>query len=157
MKNGKPSNLFPLIKAVRHPFGKHQKAYERYFCAGREKSFGRGRVVWDANGSSNLAELRKHTSSHLLHMTKEQCLADLPQQTRKFREVPVSSRHQLRHNQALQHLVSRQLFWDVSTCVIERAKRVDSVTMCTVNLLGMAVQAVPSPTQSNSIQAQATA
>lgn len=109
MKNGKPLNLFPLLKAVRHPFGSHQKAYEIHFCAGREKSYGPGRPVWDANGSSNLPQLRAHISSHLLHMTKEQCLADLPSQTRLFRKVPVSSRHQLRHNNALNDLVRKSL------------------------------------------------
>ena len=105
MKNGKPSNLFPLLKAVRHPFGDHQKAYESHFCAGKEKSFGRGRVVWDANGSSNLVQLRQHVASHMLHMTKEECLEELPPKTREFRQVPVSSRHQLQHNQALNELV----------------------------------------------------
>lgn len=108
MKNGKPSNLFPLLKAVKHPFGDHQKAYETYFCAGKNKGYGR-RVVWDATGSSNLSELRHHVASHLLHMTKDECLANLPKQTREFRKVPVCSRHQLQHNQALDELVS--LFW----------------------------------------------
>ena len=106
MKNGKPSNLFPLLKAVGHPFGEQQKAYEAYFCAGKDKNYGRGRIVWDANGCANLAELRQHLSSHLVHMTKEQCLADLPHQTREFRKVPVSSRHQTQHSQALEELVS---------------------------------------------------
>lgn len=31
MKNGKPSNLFPLLKAVKHPFGDNQKKYEVRF------------------------------------------------------------------------------------------------------------------------------
>lgn len=106
MKNGKPLNLFPLLKAVNHPFGDHQKAYETYFCAGHTKQFGRGSVVWDANGSSNLPQLREHVASHLLYMTKEECLDELPPQTRVFRHVPVSSRHQLQHNLALNELVS---------------------------------------------------
>jgi SNF2 family DNA or RNA helicase len=106
MKNGKPANLFPLLKAVKHPFGDHQKEYERHFCDGREKSFGRGRVVWDANGCSNLGQLKEHISSHLLHMTKEACLGDLPPQTRVYKHIPVSSKHQLQHNQALNELAS---------------------------------------------------
>ena len=105
MKNGKPLNLFPLLKAVNHPFGDHQKAYETHFCAGHTKKFGRGSVVWDASGSSNLPQLREHVASHLLYMTKEECLDELPQKTRVFREVPVSSRHQLQHNLALNELV----------------------------------------------------
>ncbi len=31
MKNGKPSNLFPLLKAVRHPFADDQRMYEVSF------------------------------------------------------------------------------------------------------------------------------
>ena len=50
MQNGKQSNLFPLLRAVGHPFGRHQKAYERHFCAGAERTFGRSRPVWDASG-----------------------------------------------------------------------------------------------------------
>lgn len=103
MKNGKPSNLFPLLKAVKHPFGEHQKAFETYFCAGQQKQI-RGAVVWDATGSSNLRELNERISSHLLYMRKEDVLADLPPQTRETRKVPVSSRHQLQHNQALSDL-----------------------------------------------------
>ena len=104
MKNGKPSNLFPLLKAVHHPFGCHQRAYETHFCQGREAYFGQGRARWTANGSSNLKQLRELVQSHLLHLTKEDCLSQLPPQTRVTQTVPVSSRRQLQHNQALQHL-----------------------------------------------------
>jgi SNF2 family DNA or RNA helicase len=106
MKNGKPANLFPLLRAVRHPFGDSQNEYEKHFCDGRDKSFGRGRIVWDANGCSNLDQLKEHISSHLLHMTKEECLGDLPPQTRIYKHVPVSSKHQLQHNQALNELAT---------------------------------------------------
>ena len=103
MKNGKPVNLFPLLKAVRHPLGRHQKAFEAHFCGGREVRFG-SRAVWQANGSSNVDQLRTLSRSHLLHLTKEGCLKDLPSRTRVFQKVPVSSRRQLQHNQALQDL-----------------------------------------------------
>ena len=69
-ENGKPSNLFPLLRAVRHPFGNNQRAYETHFCGGRTKQFGRGPAVWDASGSSNLPQLRELVSSHLLHLKK---------------------------------------------------------------------------------------
>jgi hypothetical protein len=119
MKNGKPCNLFPLLRAVRHPFGANQKAFEIHFCAGHQKSFGPNRVVWDANGSSNLGVLREQVASHMLYMTKEQCLDDLPPQTRIFRKVPVSSRFQLQHNQALNELVctSAALLFRVDTFI----------------------------------------
>ena len=103
MKNGKPLNLFPLLRAARHPFGDNQKAFERHFCNGHDKSFG-NRIVWDANGSSNLVQLRQHVASHLLYMTKEECLETLPPKTREFKQVPVSSRYQLQHDSALNEL-----------------------------------------------------
>ena len=105
MKNGKPSNLFPLLKAVGHPFGKHQRAYEACFCAGRQKQFGRGPPVWDASGASNLDQLRELVSSHLLHLTKEECLKALPKATRQHRWIPVSHRQQMQYNQSLSELV----------------------------------------------------
>ena len=103
MKNGKPANLFPLLKAVKHPLGRNQKAYEACFCGGREVDFGRGRV-WQATGAANLENLRRLTKSHMLHLTKEACLKDLPPLSRVFVKVPVSSRRQLQHNHALQDL-----------------------------------------------------
>lgn len=105
MKNGKPSNIFPLLKAVRHPFGNKQRTFEAYFCAGQQKNFGRG-SIWDASGSSNLPTLNHHISSKVFYMTKEECLKDLPPKTRKFVDVPVSSRSELKHQTALLDLVS---------------------------------------------------
>jgi SNF2 family DNA or RNA helicase len=104
MKNGKPLNLFPLLKAVQHPLGRHPRAYETHFCAGREIRYGAHKVVWNASGSSNVEQLRALSQSHLLHLTKEDCLKDLPPRTRIFQQVPVSSRRQMQHDHALQDL-----------------------------------------------------
>jgi superfamily II DNA or RNA helicase len=104
MKNGKPSNLFPLLQAVSHPLGRHQLSYEQHFCAGHSESYGRSRPVWKASGASNLSQLRTLVSSHLLHLTKQDCLKALPPQTREFPVVPISSRQQLAHTQALHDL-----------------------------------------------------
>ena len=112
MKNGKPSNLFPLLKAVRHPLGKHQMSYEKHFCNGMQKNFGRGRPVWDASGCSNLKQLKRLVTSNLLHLTKDQCLA-LPPLKREQYRVPISSRNQLQYIKAVKDLVSIQL---VRTC-----------------------------------------
>jgi hypothetical protein len=74
-------------------------------------------VVWDAYGSSNLLQLRLHVASHMLHiMTKEECLEELPPQTRVFRQVPVSSRHQLQHNMALNTLVRVTVYFSTVSC-----------------------------------------
>lgn len=107
MKNGKPGNLFPLLKAVRHPLGRHQKAYEAHFCNGMMKNFGRG-PQWDASGASNLDQLKRKIASNLLHMTKEQCLKALPPMTKIFHDVPVSSRFQVQYEQAIKFLATVQ-------------------------------------------------
>ncbi|KAG7349376.1 DNA/RNA helicase, superfamily II, SNF2 family protein [Nitzschia inconspicua] len=105
MKNGKPANLFPLLKAVRHPLGRHQKAFETHFCNGMLKNFGKG-AIWDASGCSNLEQLKSLVSSNLLHMTKEQCLNDLPPMTNVMHDVPVSSRYQIQYEKAVKDLAS---------------------------------------------------
>jgi len=104
MKNGKPCNIFPLLRAVGHPFGDDQKIFESFFCNGQQKQFGNGRVVWDANGSSNLKQLNAHIASHLMSMSKEQCLKNLPPKTREYRKVPVSSRNEIKHVYAMNEL-----------------------------------------------------
>mmetsp|Transcript_22387 Transcript_22387/g.46424 ORF Transcript_22387/g.46424 Transcript_22387/m.46424 type:complete len:150 (+) Transcript_22387:1309-1758(+) len=107
MKNGKPCNIFPLLRAVKHPFGDNQKMFETFFCNGQQKQFGAGgRVVWDATGSSNLNHLNAHIANHVFHMTKEECLENLPPKTREFRKVPVNSRDEIKHVNAMNDLVS---------------------------------------------------
>lgn len=96
-------NLFPLLRAVRHPFGDDQNAYERYFCNGQQKRFGKN-VRWDASGSSNLSLLNDHISSHLMYKTKEECLKELPPKTRECRTVPVSRRSELLYANAMNEL-----------------------------------------------------
>ena len=105
MKNGRPSNLFPLLRATRHPFGDNQKCYEFFFCNGQNKRYG-NREVWDASGSSNLAVLNGHITSHILYKTKDECLNELPQKVREFKTVPVGSKYEIQHNRALNELVS---------------------------------------------------
>jgi hypothetical protein len=105
MKNGKPSNLFPLLRAVRHPFGDDQKIYEMFFCNGQLKRF-RNKEVWDASGSSNLVVLNAHIISHVLYKTKEDCLKELPGKKREYKRVPVCSKFAVQHSRALNDLVS---------------------------------------------------
>jgi SNF2 family DNA or RNA helicase len=105
MKNGRPSNLFPLLRATRHPFGDDQKLYEFFFCNGQNRRYG-NREVWDASGSSNLALLNAHITSHILHKTKDDCLNELPEKIREYKTVPVGSKYEIQHNRALNELVS---------------------------------------------------
>lgn len=117
MKNGKPSNLFPLLRATRHPFGDDQKRYEFFFCNGQSKTFG-NREVWDASGSSNLGMLNAHIASHILYKTKEECLKDLPGKKREYMKVPVGSKYEIQHNRALNDLVSHLFSYLINICMI---------------------------------------
>ena len=103
MKNGKPSNLFPLLNGIRHPLADRQRKFEVFFCNGHDKNYG-AKTVWDANGSSNLELLNAHISSHMLYMSKEEALKDLPSRRREYRTVPCSSAFEVKHRQALSEL-----------------------------------------------------
>jgi len=113
MKNGKPSNLFPLLKAVGHPFGDDQMLYEMHFCNGQQKRFGPN-IVWDASGSSNLNLLSSHIASHVFYKTKDDCLKELPKKTREYRSVPTSSRYKLEHLNAMRELANMKSVIDSS-------------------------------------------
>lgn len=89
MKNGKPSNIFSLLKIIKHPLGKNKKKFEKRYCNGREIYFG-PRKVWNAGGSSNLEELNLLIGEYMLRKTKEECL-DLKGHRREMRKVEVSS------------------------------------------------------------------
>jgi len=80
MKNGRPSQLFPLLAAIGHPLGVDQRAFEERYCQGhwREQA---GRRLWQAQGASQLEELQRLVRPLLLHRRKQQCL-DLPPKQR---------------------------------------------------------------------------
>ena len=76
MKNGRPANLYPVLKAMNHSVASDRRTYERRYCDAKKTMFS----MWDTSGASNLDELRDKISDVLLRRTKEQCL-DLPPKT----------------------------------------------------------------------------
>lgn len=44
MKNGLPINLFPLLRAIKHPLGDNQTAYEARYCGKHRRTLGNARV-----------------------------------------------------------------------------------------------------------------
>lgn len=74
MKNGKPSNLLPILKSIRHPIVDNRKDFERRYCNAKPTAF----CPWDVSGASNLEELNIKISDRMLRRTKEMCL-DLPE------------------------------------------------------------------------------
>lgn len=73
MKNGRPSNIYPILKAICHPVAVNRNEFERRYCNGRPTAF----TAWDTTGASNLEELNYKISDLVIRRTKEECL-DLP-------------------------------------------------------------------------------
>lgn len=91
--NGRPVNLYPLLKAVRHPLAADQGEYEAYYCNGHATRF----TKWDVSGAAHLDELHKNTRDVMLRRTKEECL-DLPAKTVVQRGVDVSAKMEKIYN-----------------------------------------------------------
>jgi hypothetical protein len=100
IKNGRPTNLFPLLKAVDHELAQNRKEYERVFCAAGATRFSR----WDASGASHLDLLHERTTDVLLRRKKKDCL-DLPQKTRVMRKAELSAVAAERYDRKLRELV----------------------------------------------------
>lgn len=66
MKNGRPSNILPLLIAIRHPIARNKLEFEKRYCNAKKTRF----CAWDTSGASNLEELRKNIGPHLLRKTK---------------------------------------------------------------------------------------
>lgn len=73
MRNGKPANLFPLLRMIDHSVVKVKKDFEQKYCDAKPTNFSR----WDTTGASNLAELKVKISDSLIQRKKQDCL-DLP-------------------------------------------------------------------------------
>ena len=94
MKNGRPVNLFPLLKAIGHELGKNRSWFEMRYCGAALKNIrvkgGAERKVWDNSGARNVDELAKKIETIMLRRTKLECL-DLPEKTRILREIEVTA------------------------------------------------------------------
>ena len=66
MRNGKPSNIFPLLLGIQHPLTKDKIAFEKRYCNAKKTPF----CAWDISGATNLEELRANIGNHLLRKTK---------------------------------------------------------------------------------------
>jgi hypothetical protein len=100
IKNGRPANLYPLLKAVDHELAMNRKEYERVFCAAGATRFSR----WDASGASHLDLMHERTKDVLLRRKKKDCL-DLPTKTRVMRKAELSEVAAARYDQKLRELV----------------------------------------------------
>lgn len=85
LKNGRPSNLFALLCAIKHPLSLSKKSYEKNFCNAHPTRFSK----WDATGASNLDTLFESTKDVILRRDKASCL-DLPDKIRTLRAAEVT-------------------------------------------------------------------
>lgn len=93
MRNGQPVNLYPLLRACRHPIARSKSDFELRYCRGQLKEIkvrGVTRKFWDARGADNLDELKVRVAPYIMRRLKSECV-DLPEKTRVMREVEVSA------------------------------------------------------------------
>ncbi|WP_255088606.1 MULTISPECIES: DEAD/DEAH box helicase [unclassified Synechococcus] len=88
MKNGRPSQLFPLLVAIGHPLGRDQQDFEQRYCQGHCRQVN-GQQRWQARGAERLDELQDLTRPLMLHRRKQDCL-DLPPKRRELHPVELS-------------------------------------------------------------------
>lgn len=104
-KNGKPKNLFPLLRCIRHKIADNQRDYEKKYCDGGWKPFGNGGSdIWWADGSSDLEGLYREIGPYMFSKTKEEVLSSLPKRKRLMRQVEMNSIHKSRYRQNLMEL-----------------------------------------------------
>lgn len=84
MRGGRPANIFPLLRAIRHPLGNDRKHFEKYYCNAHHNGF-----AWDTTGAAHLDELMESIRPVMLRRTKDQVLKDLPAKQRVLRDVEI--------------------------------------------------------------------
>jgi SNF2 family DNA or RNA helicase len=76
MLNGRHAELYPLLKAIKHPVADSKKYYDIRYCDAKPTAF----TAWDVTGSINSEELSERISDKLIKHRKEECI-DLPEKT----------------------------------------------------------------------------
>ncbi|HEY9855176.1 MAG TPA: DEAD/DEAH box helicase [Stenomitos sp.] len=79
----KPLDLFPMLRAMRHPLGDDLLPFALRYCAAFQNGHG-----WDMNGASHLDELHDRLQGVLLRRRKSEVL-DLPPKLRTYMPVEV--------------------------------------------------------------------
>jgi SNF2 family DNA or RNA helicase len=130
MKNGKPKNIYPLLRGVRHPMtmmqetaADNQMEFEQYFCNGQYKIINWAQK-WDANGAKHLSALRAHIAPVMMYLSKEEALQDLPGIAKRgHRTVPMTLELEADYKKAVKYLVKKLITSD-STEVLAASQKV---------------------------------
>jgi SNF2 family DNA or RNA helicase len=88
MKNGRPINLYPLLKAINHPVARNSSDYQKRYCAAGYRQIGYKRI-WDNSGASHLDELNHRIADCMIRRKKKEVLSDLPDKLRVMRKAEV--------------------------------------------------------------------
>lgn len=99
MRNGRPIEAFPLLRAIRHEIAEDKKEYEKRYCAAHLADKGRA-TVWDVSGAAHMDEWYEKTRNAVIRRLKKECL-DLPEKTRVFRECEVAREDRERYEATL--------------------------------------------------------
>lgn len=81
-RSGRPRNLFPILKAIKHPLSFDRVAFSTRYCDLKSTRF----TKYDDSGAKNLDELHLLTKDYILQRKKRDCI-DLPPFTRVFRDI----------------------------------------------------------------------
>lgn len=102
LKNGRPSNLFPLLLAARHPLADSKTDFEERFCGATVRRFlttdaltgeSRMRQRYDTSGARNLQELHALTKDFIIRRTHADC-PDIPDLIRTLLPVRLDNDQQ---------------------------------------------------------------
>lgn len=121
MKNGRPSNIFPLLAAVQHPLGANRSAFEKRYCAAgmrtivttNQQGQRLERRIWDNTGAAHLDELHQLTKNAMLRRTKAQCL-DMPEKIRTLRQTELTNE---------EHHAYIEMFEELRNTYLERLRK----------------------------------
>ena len=106
IKNGRPHNLLPLLKAVNHGLVAGESKTRDYlfrYCDPQQVRGAGGRTVWTFNGATNLDELHALCQPSILRRLTAECL-DLPEFTRTTRTVELTATEEADYNALLASL-----------------------------------------------------
>lgn len=104
--NGRPLNMLPLLKSIRHHISINDYDYQIRYCSAHtmkikaEDKYNEKvaqRSIWQNKGAANLDELFEVTKNAILRRTKDDCL-DLPEKLRTFVEVELDIEAQYKYD-----------------------------------------------------------
>jgi len=105
IKNGRPSNLYAMLSAIKHPLSFNRRYYEQTFCGASPQRSSR----WDAIGATNLDELYLEIKDVFIRREKKDCL-NLPDKIRIMRPAELTAAAGDRYNTVFQALRNRWIY-----------------------------------------------